>query len=79
MCNICCKPGHKYSHCFQRKKQADKAATKRLSSSPVCFSADVASSKPPSDHSVAHSKPTRVAEASQALMKQLAPPVLSHS
>lgn len=78
ICSFCSKPGHRYSHCFQRKKQAAKSIIKHAPSSTVCSRADVASSKPSSDHSVIHSKPSRVDEASRTIMKQLVPPKFCH-
>ena len=70
-CTFCGKTGHKFLHCFQRKRQAAKEASMHLSPSSGSSSAPAATSQPLSHQSVAPSKHTRVSRASQALTMQL--------
>ena len=74
ICTFCGKSGHKWSQCFQRKKQAAQDASQRLPCSSASSSALPTNFKSLSQYSSAPSKPTHAAGASHALMMNLAPP-----
>lgn len=72
-CTFCGKTGHRFIHCYQRKKKEAKTA-KRLASPPVTSTTSVSHAQPSSQYYVAPSRSTRTHGVSNALMSHLAPP-----